>query len=455
MRLKLYNFSKKHNSTKQLLNDAQPLATFDNVYLKQVTDIDSPVFLLDDTFRAANYAYLEDLGRYYFINKNRLGNNNIYEIDCELDTLATYKTYILAYEAFVERCADSRYYSPMFNDPLVSAKQEINNFDQQLMTIPEFSDNGTYILRVAGGDADGVSTYVTNNLSSWAAIFDQDTYLDSTTAEWWEKLGNIVFNPWDYIISLSWSPLKLSYYQSQGAYASNIWIKWFDTQISGYKLPNNKVSFITSNDFRLGAVYSDFRRFHPSFTQCKLYIPAIGLVDVDPAQCRGDLFVAYTIALDVGSCSVDLISRSNGLLELAHYEANLYVSMQAGSDAWQAGQVVGNLAGSIGGFASGDVMGGSSGLVQSTGSILVPMPSIIGGSGGAGIRGNSSIRYITLTRGSGDIPTAVAGRPCFRNLVLGNLEGFVKCGNASIELPANEAVKMSINNLLNEGIFIE
>ena len=455
MELRLYNFSKKHNSTKQLLSDAEPLAVYNDVCLKQTTDIDSPVFLLDDTFRAANYAYLVDLGRFYFINKNRLGNNWIYEIECELDSLATYKSYILLYEAFVERCSDSRHYREYFNDPLVSVSQNVVNFDMAVKPISEFSsNNGCYVLRIAGGDADGVSTFVTNNLADLAAIFDVQTYLASD-ADWFEKFGNIVFDPWDYVIDFAWSPLKLSFYTDNGAYASNIYVKWVDTGITAYKLPNNKIAYANTGAIpRPAALYGDFRKYNPNFTRYKLFIPGIGLVDMDNNEADGAIRVAYTIALDTGSATVDVI-RDSDLTRIAHYSAELYSPLQGANTKINAGAVISDVGTSVAGFLTENVGAGAAGIVSAIGNIIKPTPQMLGSAGGIGVRADTSVYFISECYQSGVIPVEVAGRPCYRKLLLSTLTGFVKCGGASIELPANEAVKMQVNNFLNEGFYIE
>lgn len=460
MVLKLYTFSKKHNSTKQLASEAAPVATYNNVYLKASTDLDEPTFLIDDTFRGTcNYAYLEDLGRFYFVKGWRLSNSNIWEVECECDALATYKAYILLYEAFVERCSDPNYYRERFNDEFVSVSQEVVNYDMAVEPISDFStSNGCYVLRVAGGDADGVSTFVSNDLSTFAAIFDIDKYITDSEEPWYQILGNIIFDPWDYIIAFYWSPLKLSTYTSNGAYASEIYIKWYGTGITAYKLPNNKVAYINQTvSSRPAALYSDFRKLNPNFTRYKLYIPAVGLVDLDNNEAQSNIRVNYTVALDTGSCSVNVI-RDNDLTLIAHYNAELYVPLQGATDRVDIGQVLtGALQGAAGlvsGTTSGAVTGVTS-IVSTVKNIITPTPQMIGGAGGVGIRADTNIYFISECYQSGVIPTEVCGRPCYKKVVLSNLHGFVKCGAASLELPCNERIKNQINAMLNEGIYLE
>ena len=89
-------FSKKINSTKQPTNE---LTDARSVYLKDSTSEDMPTFVLSgDLF---DYNYCSWGNRYYFINDIRSVHNNMTEIDCVLDVLATYKTEILSGTYFV------------------------------------------------------------------------------------------------------------------------------------------------------------------------------------------------------------------------------------------------------------------------------------------------------------------------------------------------------------------
>lgn len=455
MELRLYSFSKKHNSTKQLLSSAAPVATYTTVYLKQNTDIDNPTFLIDDDFHDVNYAYLVDFERYYFISGYHLGNANIYEIECELDALATYKSYILAYQAFVERCADNNHYRQYFNDEAVSVSQEVRNFDFNIKPISEFSNTGCYVIRIAGGDADGVSTFVTDNLTDLAAIFDQDTYVTSSQTEWYELLGSYTIDPWDYIVGLYWSPFSLDFYKSKGAYQAYIWVKWYNTGALAYKLPNNYYATLNITDIpRPTALYGDFRKLNPSFTRYKMFIPAVGLIDIENNEVQHGIIVQYGVNLDTGACAIMLKTEAE-LAEVAYFEANLYVPMQAGSDRLTVGGVLAGVGSIMSNIASGNPTGTVSAAIGAVGNVIAPTPNMIGSNGAIGLRAINDIYFISECYQSGDIPTVVYGRPCYRNLALSNFSGFVKCGNASIELPANEAVKNKINSMLNEGIYIE
>ena len=90
LELKLWdNFSKRKKSTAQ--PTGTPVATVD-VYLKEETSLDKPVFLLEGHGLTARYAKFQD--RYYFIRDIRRNITNQYEIECDTDYGATYKSEI-------------------------------------------------------------------------------------------------------------------------------------------------------------------------------------------------------------------------------------------------------------------------------------------------------------------------------------------------------------------------
>ena len=449
MRMNLYNFSKKHNSTKQLPTDAAPLATFDSLYLKQSTDIDSPTFLIDDQFRAANYVYLEDLGRYYFVSKNRLGNSNIYELECELDALATYKTQIQSYTAFVERCADS-HYNPDILDNALSVEDMIEHTDSA-STYCGIATGLLYIVRVLGrNDTGGIGTFVMNrfllqNIFSQMWV-DIDDGLGLGDLE--EFMQMWIANPSQYIVGVYSSPIGAS------IYANNI--ANVDFYIGGHKT-NLTLDKITNGDAILASglvlnkptsIYTDFRKTDPAFSEYYIYIPTIGTVSL--ASDLMDTVLTMDVSADLYSGDLLFVLKSDGAI-VSSYNSNCYASQSIGG-VNQAGSIFAGAA--IG--ASAIVSGNPIGLIEGIKTAMQPTPSVIGSQGGtACVSQANEIKITVVQKSSAEFPLNVAGRPCCKNLALSSLSGFVKCANASLELPANEAVKIKVNDYLNSGFYIE
>jgi len=85
--------------------------------LKDTTSVLNPVLILktSDPVYNYNYLYIQEFGRYYFINDIRSVNNNVWEISAHVDVLETYKTAILANNAVVKR--QQNIYNLYLDDP--------------------------------------------------------------------------------------------------------------------------------------------------------------------------------------------------------------------------------------------------------------------------------------------------------------------------------------------------
>ena len=82
-------YSKRKNSTKQ------PTSGTDvTVYLKDNCSVVNPIFQASTVPTTANYFYIADFGRYYFLSNVVQISNSIWEFTLEVDVLASYKSAI-------------------------------------------------------------------------------------------------------------------------------------------------------------------------------------------------------------------------------------------------------------------------------------------------------------------------------------------------------------------------
>ena len=119
------SFTKKRNSTKQPTNELSDSRT---VVFKESTSVDSPTFILTGNAFDYNYASWNDgtMTRYYFISDIRTVKNNLTEIDCVIDVLATYKTQILSGTHFVSYSSSlGSTYLPDTRIPVLTDKKVI------------------------------------------------------------------------------------------------------------------------------------------------------------------------------------------------------------------------------------------------------------------------------------------------------------------------------------------
>ena len=447
MILRLYkNFQKHENSTK-LPNTSY---TEMNVTLKKATSLMNPTFLISGVDLSVNYCYLVDAGRYYFVNDITLGNADMYELSCSIDVLASFKSQILSKTYLIERSA--RFYNTEYNDPYVSVTQQVVTRHQRSTPTGLTANNGCYIVRIAGGDEDGVSTYAVDTLDTLSAIFNPDKYFSTSDDSWIQMVGNFVFNPYDYVIGLYYCPISFDKIK-QYATAQPVKIKWFNTGILAYKLHQRSILSQSNVIDECDNNYNDFRKYNPRFSVYHLDIPSIGLIPISNNDVTN---LRYTIAinLDTGDAKIWLF-KSDSLNTIATYNTNLYSSLQFGSDKQSVTSILGSTINAVGGFASGNIPLGVAGALQTIDNIVVPTPSIGGSAGGIGLLYNSSFTMYCENYGTGTIDTINLGRPLNERRLLSTLSGFTKCSGVSIDIACTAEERTKINSYLNGGFFIE
>lgn len=99
------------------------LGSYSSFYLKDDTNLTHPTLKLSDTSLSenANYLYIQELGRYYYIRDKRYSKQCIY-LDCEVDVLMSFKTQIRDMNAIISR--NTTLYNLYLNDD----KMEIYNY---------------------------------------------------------------------------------------------------------------------------------------------------------------------------------------------------------------------------------------------------------------------------------------------------------------------------------------
>ena len=143
MQVSFGTFSKRRNSTKRPTSE---LSDTRDVKLKQATSLDSPTFIL--TGNDFNFNYCQYGNRYYFVTDIRSIHDNLSEVDCILDPLATAKDYILQSVQYVCYSShNSNTWLPDTRIPLVKATKTARN-TASLSSL--FNTNGFYVLTAVG-----------------------------------------------------------------------------------------------------------------------------------------------------------------------------------------------------------------------------------------------------------------------------------------------------------------
>lgn len=144
MRITFYtNNSEKNALTKNLTQIVRLDGT-----LKDGTSIIDPSILcynIDRFIPDINYFYIDETGRYYFLNGVEVVRNGLWQISGHVDVLSTYKTAILQNRAIIQRSESN--YNLKLNDGLFKTQQ-----NPRITTIPFGTGFTTsnYVLALAG-----------------------------------------------------------------------------------------------------------------------------------------------------------------------------------------------------------------------------------------------------------------------------------------------------------------
>ena len=148
----IYNKSEKNKVTKTL----ETLYTTTGT-MREACDVINPTIRIQGNlsivdFTRANYMYIPDLKRYYFITDVVTVNNELWDITGHVDVLSTYAAYIRARNALVNRSLNNKPY--VLDDRVVLNS---NNYIQTINFPNSFSGQPEYLLTVIGNAPGEVS----------------------------------------------------------------------------------------------------------------------------------------------------------------------------------------------------------------------------------------------------------------------------------------------------------
>lgn len=465
------DFSKRKNSTKQPTGGTSLTVT-----LKEGTSIEKPTFLVSGNLFSINY--IQAFGHYYFVDDVTSVRNGLTQISCSMDVLATYKTNIGSYNAYVERAADAIYYDVMYPDTHVAIKNEEEIHSTVFSSTFIWLWSGLYVVSVLNnlGSGAGFTTYYimdTGNLKLLAEYLNQDWGAGAA-----DLLGFLQANflhTADAVISCKWVPFSIVSIPGSGVSYETLKvgtdvINIGGVDVKGYRVTASSLVAETEMTLAIPHVYNDFRKAAP-YTSGKLYIPMYGFVDFNPLDfSKNDTIYADVFADWVTGDTTVLLRddtiANNGKI-IASYTYNSGVDCPIGQ---AAANVSGFMTSGLGLAASTALAIGSSGATAVAGGFgavvsgmntlsnaVVPTMSVRGNQGGRSLAEASTDFIITLVikHTSDPLLCICQGRPVMGYLTLGNFTGYVKCLNASIDIPGMASEKDAVNDFLNSGFYYE
>ena len=483
------DFSKRKNSTKVpttpgVIKNVVIKGNFgyDNQFQSTKCSIIAPSFFVKGV---TGYGYMKWVNNYYWITNIAYDIDGAEYINCRIDVLASWHNFIKGSRFHVERCADPSYYNTDIFDEALSIEDGAEVSSEATTRI--FSETtGSYLITILGRSTTGLNTYVFSGpppsdiFSPLYAVATDGTWaLDSITDMADAIVQGVkawVMDPSKYIVACKKSPLAAAWYLGGSA---TIFTGWWNSGYSATKIPDSVYGPETVTLNKPTSIYSDFRRTDSRCSSYWIYFPGVGTVDLSPDIIELALTVDWSLDYVSGSIHYEL--KAGGSL-VGSYDGCIYSDTGYGGSSVNSGAIA-QTAGGIAGMAANaphkavnvqDVENVSEGLefgsgtsalafaastitaIHGAGEAMKPQSSLASPMGGcASVRANPNIVIGCVQKHTAEFPTDDYGRPCGKNLTLGDLTGFVKCSNASIDIAAAYGIREEINNYLNTGVFIE
>lgn len=478
MILTLYQFSKRTNST-AIPGAGVTSHSCGEIYPKEKTSLKSPVFQID--IDPSGYTYAK-WGNYYYFITDIVYSTPIYEVHCEMDVLATYKSDLLSHNAMVlysssdydEDIPDDRI---AFQYDYVYKRATATNNPLSTWFSPNVGNNGTFIIKNISNDlgaavptcgvwytdytnAVAYLNYIAGNVSNISAAI-QNYVTDVAHA----TLG-IEYTP--YIYTPTGNTTISVVASSTGAYGDRL-------------LANNIVSGTATITL---PSYTYPARWMACKAKLVLYLPYIGYVNIDPREIMTGtrMIIDITFNLNDGVLVYQLWrgeTTDPRTAPLGRFEANMKVQLPvAGTDILSARVNLGMAASvAIGNVPSSLISASSTGGVAgaaSTGFAHVMNASTLIGSTRTenflvATDGDVTSRFkwsqdITMyavfdecVEGVSGLASHITlhGAPCMRSRSISGLSGYCQTQGFSFNGNVMDSVRNEINSMMDGGVYIE
>lgn len=460
------NFSKRKNSTKQ------PTSGTDvTVRLKEDCSIINPVFESATMPATANYIYVSEWGRYYFVTNVTYISNTTKAFSCEVDVLASFKTQI---GSTVARVAFS---STGWDKDIIDNRMCVETTKlkyEKKADLTSITQSGCYVLTVFNQTSEvtaglGVSYILdgSNMLKIKEWLGDDNVY--SAISNYFQ--GKAI----DSILGCIWVPFNIS--ANPGSAVTNVYIGNHNfvtdmgASITAYVLPPVSSASDTA-DLDIPFRYNDFRDAEP-YSSIEVYLPGIGFtkVNINDWLDSTKIHIEYTMDYATGDLIYYLVDYNGYYVQtLSCNVASICPLGQLliNSSGMVSGitMAVGGIAGIIAGAVSGNATlaaGAAAAALKGAADVALSYneraTSVKGNIGG---RAATEIQKAILTgfyMDTEDIDNASyiaqKGRPVAVTHAISNHSGYVQCDDASVGNIGTPIEKDRVNQYLNTGFFYE
>lgn len=457
--VKLYTIEKYERSTKQPVGTGVEYDCVANTPFS----IMAPTLRLNtgDAVANYNYAYIPSVRRYYFIGDWSF-NRGLWEADCMVDVLASWKSYIGDSTLYAVRSSytsngnivDGAYPSTAELDVIQNAFT-LAGSDQEPWNYDGFT--GSYVVGVVGNTGGAVTYWAMNN-AMWqnftSEIFSGDTYGIVDDAE---KRN---FNPIQYIVSAKWFPFDI---QTAGGSAP-IKLGWWELTSKAFQYSASGSKPVSSSTITIpkhpqAATRGKYMN-SGAFSAYALKLPCFGLVQIPPA-----------LIMDSTSLEVEIwtnIADGTGMLKVTannRSEPIIFLEAPVGCPV-QLSQVSAGLLSSIanraqeGGGLWGEVVQAARSAITEIGEVVglpVKNSTAVATSGSNASRAMTKITPALLATFTyaADEDVQHRGRPLCELKKVSTIPGFIQVADGDITAPCTAAELSKIKSYLEGGFFYE
>lgn len=463
-----YSFSKRPNSTKQP-NPAQGKNI--TCQLKEETSFLNPTLIIgkdvvSGTFSPDlwNYVSIPYWQRHYFITDWQY-LNGVWECQCRVDPLASFRSEIGNTSAYVVRAADD--YNGAILDSFYPATTDIS-VQRTPVACAWYNvapSGGTYVLGCVNYQSSnkvGAVSYYALNAYQLSQIlnylFTDNIFNSSSISEIGEGLFKSIFNPFQYIVSCMWFPFSLNAF---GSTVTDVKVGYWSTGVSGIMVSNlAEKTFVTATiPNHPQASRGKYLNYAP-YSRHTLYIPPFGSIPLDTnfKNIGNYLYSAVLIDHITGQCTIRVsISPSSSSLNeyniMCEKSGMMGVPIQLSQLMPDYIGTVNSLGGAMGSALTGNIIGAVSGLLSSVDS---QMPKVSNnGANGSFIE---TLQYpqlisefLRITNEDND----EFGRPLCAVRTLSSLYGYIQCGEDDHAFSGTASENEQINQYLKNGFFFE
>lgn len=500
--VKFWNYAKRENATSSPATT--PLATYNNVLLKDDCSLVNPALKIQAAFNTNvytwNYCFIQEFSRYYWVT-DWMWQEGLWVCELQVDVLASFKTQIGNQSVYVLRSASS--YDGNIVDGTYPTTAAAATYQSSAVNNP-FSgvyanNDGVYIVGIVNKSAAGVRYYAFN--FAGFRMFCSKLYSYSSgwvnidPTEISEDLQKALINPFQYVVTAFYLPISVTWFVNNniGTATTTVEFGWWSVTVSaGARIidPGTLYNFSTSLSIPKHPSASSrgaYLNLSPYSIYTLRYYP-FGTIDIDTeAICNWSTLDLYT---DVDICAGKAIltlavnGKNNPLrtiettlsVSIPTAAINVdYMSMgKSSTGIAAAASAIGQLGKGEGTFfqnvaqkgknfianlRAGNTAAIASGAKEAASNILSTAMASKATAEITGQQGSFTLFDTqTLSLSGRFLPLANEdnthrGRPLCQVVTLNTLSGFIMCADADVIIPCTDREKSAIQAYLESGFY--